>query len=132
MRLYFKKLTTVCTESLRCTDSDVGIFNKICQDYGFVSGLQTLSFGWCSAGLFDHIFIFKTKEGQKYAVVNPYLKPEEIAIILDGMGLADQSTILGPGFWNAGTTAVLLPFEPVMDIVKYRYFKSMGLSLIHI
>jgi hypothetical protein len=126
MKVYFKKLNNLWECSLGRTTSDKRIYDKICDEYGFVAGYQPISYAWLSAGLLDHVFIFKDKNNQRSVVVNPYMDQDKIVVVLKAMEIYDKSQILGAGFWKEGTTAVLIPFEPVRDIIDYGYIRSIG------
>lgn len=68
--------------------------------------------------LLDHLFLFESKYGEKYCISNTYNTEEEIVEILIKYNLVGKAIILGNGFWNAKTIAILFSYETIKEIEK--------------
>ena len=125
-QLKFRNLETLWDVEIAVTKGDKNIYDNFCKEFGFVKGAKTRCTDMDLHALLDHIFIFKTNTGERYFIANSYLPQRSIEIWLSKLGLSGDAKILGPGFWCSGSTAILFNFEPMKEILKYGYLKSVG------
>lgn len=97
-------------------------YNNYCKRFNFSKGEKVGISGDGKYGsllyLLDHLFLFEAKNGDKYYISNTYMTNEEIEEVLIKYNLSGYSFILGTGFWNDKTTAILFNYEKIEELRK--------------
>lgn len=95
-------------------------YDKYCEKFNFVKcekvGISADSKYDSLTYLLDHLFLFKAINDDKYYISNTYMTKEEIVDVLIKYNLVGNAFILGTGFWNNNTTAILFPYEVIENV----------------